>query len=107
MSLLTGNCRLSQPDIWAGAHCCLSLLATSMRSRARVERAHALGRSAFFQAMASACWARYFIGPPLRSISRLIVDGARFRLAAMRFEDQFALSPREIARSEERRVGKE
>src|ERR1700712_5786344 len=97
MRLLTGNSRLSQPAIWAGAHCSLSLLATSMRSRGRFESAQVLGRSALFQAWASACCAGYFIGPPLRSISRPIVDGARFRLAAMRFEDQFALSPREIA----------
>lgn len=74
-----------------------SFVETIRRNRDRVARRHGFGRRALAQARSSAIFARYFLAPPLRAISRLTVDGARPIARAMTRSDEPAAKPREIS----------
>jgi hypothetical protein len=73
------------------------LSATSIRSSGSAASLAGFGRFARCRAACSARSARYWRGPPLRLISRLIVDGARPSRRAMHRTDSPAATPREIS----------
>src|SRR5215831_13852017 len=97
MSRSVGNCCFSQPEICSGDHCSASFCATRHRNSPWSARRQGLGRSARSQALLSARFARQVCEPPLRRISRLIVDGDRLRPRAIRRTDRPAAIPREIS----------
>ncbi len=55
------------------------------------------GRLAFIQARRSAATARYFNNPPLRLISRIMVEADLLRFLAIALKDKLAEIPRDIS----------
>ena len=103
---------MSQPAICCGDQSSSSLEVTSAASAGEVASLVALGRAALDHAALSAAAARYLDRPPLPKTSRLTVDGARPRAAAIIRNDSPAASPREISsrsssdsRTSQRRFG--
>jgi hypothetical protein len=103
---------LSHPAICCGDQSSSSLAITTPAKAGRVASLVAFGRTALDRAARSATAARYLDRPPLPSTSRLTVDGARPRPAAIIRSDNPAASPREISsrsarvsRSSHRRFG--
>ena len=83
-----GCVRFSQPAICSGDQLRSSFAATACRNWPCTANLHGFGRSACFHAHLSAAAARYHRDPPLRPISRLIVDGARPNARAIERTDR-------------------
>src|SRR5258706_7889296 len=90
-----GYIRFSQPAICSGDQLRSSFAATACRNWPCSANLHGFGRSACFHARLSAAVARYHHDPPLRTISRLTVDGARPNAKAIERTDRLATMPRE------------
>src|SRR5687768_5806293 len=99
-----GYWSLSQAATCSGDQSKSNLQATMLRSVPFRASTQGLGRNADSQASLSASVARYEERPPCLVISRLTVDGARPRRAAIERADSSAAIPREMSsrsRSEE------
>ena len=80
-----------------GNHCSVSICATIHRSCSEHARRRRFGRNARSQACLSARVARQVFAPPLRAISRHIIDGGPPRLRAIARRSRSAAIPREIS----------
>ncbi len=92
-----GFFHFNQRAICWGDHSKASFAATACRNQACSANLHGFGRSADCQARLSAFAARYGRSPPLRAISRLIVEGERPSATAIERSDRPATKPREIS----------
>jgi hypothetical protein len=92
-----GCVRFSQPAICSGDQFRSSFAATACRNWPCTANLHGFGRSACFHVRLSAAAARYHRDPPLRTISRLTVDGERPNARAIERTGRPATRPREIS----------
>src|SRR5215216_2144747 len=93
----SGKRLLSQPEICCGDQSSLSFLATTSRRESFWASRHLFGRRALSQVRSSASKARYLTHPPLRPTSRLTLEAARPKRAAMAPNESPAASPLEIS----------
>jgi hypothetical protein len=85
--------RRSQPAICSGDHRCFSRSATTSANSGEVASLGTFGRVDAFHAAPSALTARYRAGPPLRLISRVIVEGERPSTVAIARHEAPAANP--------------